>query len=569
MESNLKYPAFLYPVILILAVLAHLTGLLNDVFISDSALYAGIAKEMAQNNNYADLTFLGTDWLDKPHFQFWVTAFSYKVFGINAFAYKFPAILFTFLALIYTYKLAKELYNSETALLAVLILATAEHLVLSNNDVRAEPYLTGLIIGSIYYYHRLIPAFRPGALVLASLFAGLAVMTKGLFSLIPIVGAAGGELLIKRNWKTILSWRWVFSLMLIILFISPELITLYLQFDSHPEKIVFGRTGVSGIRFFLWDSQFGRFFNTGPIQGSGDPFFFLHTLLWAFLPWGLLMYYALYRRIRENIPGIKMDREFYTVSGILFSLLLFSFSRFQLPHYTNVIFPLLAILTAGIIQGELKRGEIRFLSISQWSHIFLIMGFVIFLQFLVRPEQVSILAIIGFLLTAAGIITVRRYAAGMKARILYYSCLGSILLNFYLNLVFYPVLLEYQSGTKAASFANLNHPGEEIRTLGTLPFTLSFHCDAVVRKYNTVQNLAGHTGDSDTGNGDFLLFTRREYFDSLLVNGLEYQVLQEFEHYHTTLVTGKFLNHKTRKDALVKQYLLKVRTNRSNPLPEQ
>ncbi len=339
-----------YLLILGLAFLAHLTGLLNDLFISDSALYASIAKEMSLSNNFLELNFNGIDWLDKPHFQFWVSAISFKVFGINAFAFKLPAILFTLMALVYTYKLAKELYNKETALLAVLVLATAEHLVISNNDVRAEPYLTGLIIASIYYYYRLAKDFRLVPLLLASFFAGLAVMTKGPFTLVPIIGAVAGELILKRKWETVLSWRWVLSLALIILFISPELYALYFQFDSHPEKTVFGDTGVSGIRFFLWDSQFGRFFNTGPIQGQGDPFFFLHTLLWAFLPWAVLMYYSLFRKIRDNLPLTNNRNEFYTLSGSWLSLLVFSFSGFQLPHYTNIIFPLLAIITADFIQ---------------------------------------------------------------------------------------------------------------------------------------------------------------------------------------------------------------------------
>ncbi|MCK5465800.1 MAG: glycosyltransferase family 39 protein, partial [Bacteroidales bacterium] len=89
------------------------------------------------SGNFWDLTYDGLDWLDKPHFPFWVTAASFKIFGVNAVAYKLPAILFTLLALYYTYRLTRELYNRETALLAVLILACAEHLIISNNDVRA------------------------------------------------------------------------------------------------------------------------------------------------------------------------------------------------------------------------------------------------------------------------------------------------------------------------------------------------------------------------------------------------------------------------------------------------
>ncbi len=146
---------------------------------------------MALSNNFLDLTFDGMDWLDKPHFQFWVTAVSFKIFGINTFAYKIPAILFTMLALFYTYRLTRDLYNRETALLAVLILATAQHLIISNNDVRAEPMLTGLIIASIYQYHRLVQRYHWTSLLWASLFAALSVMTKGLVYFDPNTGGCG------------------------------------------------------------------------------------------------------------------------------------------------------------------------------------------------------------------------------------------------------------------------------------------------------------------------------------------------------------------------------------------
>jgi len=77
----------------------HFSGLFNDIFIADSALYAVIAKTMAETNNYLELYVDGRDWLDKPHFPFWVTALSFELLGVNGFAYKLPAFLFTGLAL--------------------------------------------------------------------------------------------------------------------------------------------------------------------------------------------------------------------------------------------------------------------------------------------------------------------------------------------------------------------------------------------------------------------------------------------------------------------------------------
>src|SRR6185436_16867300 len=111
---------------------------------------------------------------------------------------------------------------------------------------------------------------------------------------------------------------------------------------------VFGKTNVSGIRFFLWDSQFGRFMNTTPMKGKGNPIFFLHTLLWAFLPWSLIMYVAVYDKIRSGIKNVT-SQEWFTLCGSLLTLLIFSLSKFQLSYYTNIIFPFLAILTAQYI----------------------------------------------------------------------------------------------------------------------------------------------------------------------------------------------------------------------------
>ncbi|MGN6637592.1 MAG: ArnT family glycosyltransferase, partial [Mucilaginibacter sp.] len=136
------------------AVLVNFSGLFVTIIGPDGTLYATIAKTMVLKHDYVNLYAYGADWLDKPHFPFWVTAISFNLFGINTWAYKLPGILFVMMGAIYTYLFAKRLYNKEIALWSVLILLTAQHIVLSDNDVRAEPYLTGLIIASVYHFYR-------------------------------------------------------------------------------------------------------------------------------------------------------------------------------------------------------------------------------------------------------------------------------------------------------------------------------------------------------------------------------------------------------------------------------
>lgn len=382
-------------ILLALCVLVNCSAIFVTIIGPDGALYASIAKTMVQKGNFVELFAEGKDWLDKPHFPFWVTALSFNIFGINTWAYKLPGILFLLIGAAYTYAFAKKLYSKEIAYWSPIILLTAEHIILSDNDVRAEPYLTGLIIASVYHYYIAHSKKHWGHLVLGSLFAACAVMTKGMFALIPVFGAFAGELLIKRKWREIFQWQWVIALLLILIFIIPELYCLYYQFDAHPEKLVFGRTGVSGIRFFFWDSQFGRFFNTGPIKGKGDPLFFVHTLLWAFLPWCLLLFAALFRKMAKGFKA-RNTQEWYTLSGALLCFLVFSASRFQLPHYINIVFPFFAIITAQYVLSRESKKASRNWNYVQIVIAGLLLALMILLHYFFRPGTNLILPLPQF-----------------------------------------------------------------------------------------------------------------------------------------------------------------------------
>ncbi|MEB0302787.1 glycosyltransferase family 39 protein, partial [Mucilaginibacter sp. 5C4] len=143
-----------YLLLFVLALMVNFIGINADFFTDDPGLYASIAKNMLYKHDVLQLFTYNTDWLDKPHFPFWAVLVSFKIFGVSAWAYRLPALLFFLLSLLYTYLFARRFYTKEIALTAVLILMTAQHILLSNLDIRAEPYLLALIIGSIYHIAR-------------------------------------------------------------------------------------------------------------------------------------------------------------------------------------------------------------------------------------------------------------------------------------------------------------------------------------------------------------------------------------------------------------------------------
>ncbi len=523
---------------LAVAILANLSGIGLIILGPDGSLYASIAKTMAKNNDFVNLYGNGTDWLDKPHFPFWVTALSFKIFGIHYWSYKLPAILFLLLGAWYTYLFARRLYNEEIAQWAVLILLSSLHIILSSMDVRAEPYLLALVIGSTYYFYRYLDGHAFKYLFLGSLFAACALMTKGIFALIPIGGAIGGHLLVTGQWKEIFSWRWILAALLIGIMILPELYALYVQFDMHPEKTVFGRKGVSGIRFFFWDSQFGRFFNTGPIKGKGDPFFFFHSLLWAFLPWSVALYIALYHKTRALFRK-PLAGEWYTFFGAMLSFLVFTLSRFQLPHYLNIVFPFFAILTADWLQKTQFTVAGSRMRIFQSGLMALLAILPIALHVFYQPGGFSVSFWAGAIMVLfLAYSLIRRNDFSAMQRIIALGVLTMAWVFIYLNGIFYPDLLRYQGGTQVATYLNREFPGvTAVQLRPRYSYTLEFDLEAPLV---TIDSLA----DTARLARPYLLVLRKED------DSTGRTPVDSFPSFPISKLNGKFLNPATRASKL-------------------
>jgi 4-amino-4-deoxy-L-arabinose transferase-like glycosyltransferase len=541
--NTANYTKWLYLFIGI-AIAINFSGLFVPIIGPDGTLYASIAKTMVLHNNYVELFAFGKDWLDKPHFPFWITAFSFKLFGFKTWSYKLPAILFLLMGAYYTYLFAKNLYNKQIALWSVLILLTAQHILLSNNDVRAEPYLTGLIIASVYHFYKAHINGNFRHLVAGCIFAACAIMTKGMFALIPIGGAIAGHLIITRQWKQLFSWRWLLAAVLTLVFILPEIYCLYLQFDLHPEKMIFDHQNVSGIRFFFWDSQFGRFFNTGPIKGHGDPFFFVHTTLWAFLPWSLLLFTAIFQLIKKGGKNIKAI-EWYCLCGALLTFLLFSASKFQLPHYLNIVFPFFAIIAAQYLQQVKTEKNIRAIRITQMAVIVLMLLTISVLQYFFQPEDFSpFTGLILAILFIALLFLPQAITAHAVPKIIFRTLLAAFIVNIYLNDVFYTSLMHYQAGSEIGIWLNQNNPkklpvvqtGDDVRAL-------EFYSDQPIIYMNT-------DGTGPLPNGPFLLYTPIEVANTLSAKGWHIHPAKTFQRYWVSRLKPSFLNKATRAKEL-------------------
>ncbi|HEY0245527.1 MAG TPA: glycosyltransferase family 39 protein [Mucilaginibacter sp.] len=543
-QTQTAYTKWLY-LFIGMAVVINFSGLFVPIIGPDGTLYASIAKTMAQRNDYVNLFAFGNDWLDKPHFPFWIAAFSFKLFGFTTWAYKLPAILFLLLGAYYTYLFAKKLYNKQIALWSVLILLTSQHILLSNNDVRAEPYLTGLIIAAAYHFYR---SYSPASfwhLIAGCLFTACAIMTKGMFALVPIGGAIVGHFIITRQWRQLFNWRWLIAVILILIFILPEIYCLYQQFDLHPEKLIFDQHHVSGIKFFFWDSQFGRFFNTGPIKGHGDPSFFVHTTLWAFLPWSLLLFAAIYQFIKKGVKNVQTT-EWYCLSGALLTFLLFSASKFQLPHYLNIVFPFFAIITAQYLYRVRSEKSVNAIRITQLVTIILMLVTISTLQYFFQPQDFNWLTgLILTLLFVALLFLPQTITNHTIPQIIFRTLLVSFMVNLYLNKVFYTSLMHYQAGSEAAMWINKNNPEK----LPVVEISDEYMTAMQFYSAQTPVNL-NPDGTGPIPNGPFLLYATTSIVNDLSTKGWHIKPVKTFQRYWVSRLKPSFLNKATRTKEL-------------------
>ncbi len=543
---------FLWWFAIVLALLVYAAGMLVTIMEIDGAVYAEISREMFRNGNYFELYHHGNDWLDKPHFQFWITALSFKIFGLNSIGYKLPAILFMLIGAYYTYLFGKRFYSKKHGYLAALILMTSQHIITSNSDVRAEPYLTGFTILSLYYLTIFIEDKKGYQLIAGSLGLSCLLMTKGLFTIIPVASGIGLALLYNKNWKQIVHWQWLAIGLLTLTFIVPTLYGYYTQFDCYPGKIIFGQQNVSGIKFFFWDSQWGRFTNTGPIKGSGDSTFFLHTMLWAYLPWAFVAYFAIFNKAKSLWKKTNIS-ENYTFFGFIFLFIVFSISSFQLPHYLNALFPFLSIITADVLLRYAKNKKFLaiFYHIQIWSSAILMLAIAL-IQFYFSAQFPRADFIIIFILAALVISILISKKGNTLKKIIFVPAITVLLANYYINSCFYPQLLKYQAESEVAFFMKENNLNDlNLVTLGVNEEMVSFLHDKIIPRLNPDSALPNELTNR-------YVFTDKkgvEFIDSLDIG---YKEIQVFPDFRITTLNGTFFNKKTREQSLEIKYLLKT-----------
>ncbi len=549
MISSLRYRLLLGSVVAI-----YMAGLLVTLFENDSAQFAVMAMRMVQENDFLNLYKGPEPYLDKPHMHFWLAALSYKIFGINHFAYRLPALMATLLGAYSTFALARTLYDNNTGKIAALIFMTAQTIVLSVIDVRTDAVLTGFTVLALWQFVVYIQNATLSSMVLGAFAAGIAFSTKGQIALVVIGLPILCYLASTKKWKMLFDWKVLLGLFVFILTISPMLYAYYQQFDMHPELVIRGRNHRSGVCFILWEQSFERLSGEGIGKNSSDYFFFFHTFLWVFLPWtiaGILAYgnalKTFINRFKKPVPTFEM----LTFGGITLIFLVISFAQFKLPHYLNITMPLFAILTAAFLVVFYKKETRNFTKVLLGVQYFILAIFVLataLFSFYVFQSQdygyyIVYLASIGLLLYY---LPKREKPLG---KMLTTTILASLLLNLCLNLHFYPQLLRYQAGSEMAKL--VKQENIDVNQIYKIRNHFSWAFDFYNKKplqILGVQKLAA--------KHNIWVYVDQEDLKKLQAAELKWDVKYEKNQFRITRLQANFLNPATRERVLNKMFLV-------------
>ncbi|NQW78651.1 MAG: glycosyltransferase family 39 protein [Chitinophagaceae bacterium] len=518
----------------------------------DSVQYANISREMLLNKSFLQIFDQGKDYLDKPPLLFWVSALSMYIFGINDIAFRIPSILMAVLAIYSTYKFTLLYYTKEIALLAALVLASSQAMFLITHDLRTDTMLMAWVILGIWQFSSWLFTKKWISFIIAFAAIAFGMMTKGPIALMVPIFSFAPHFLIHRNFKLFFKWEYLIGMLIILILLIPMDIGLYQQFDLHPEKVMYEKTGTSGLRFFYWTQSFGRI--TGEsVWHENDYFFFLfENLLWGFLPWILFFIIGLlleFYTILKNKFRLQSHEEWISTPGFLITYTALGISNYQLPHYIYIVLPFASIIAAKYIYSLITINENMQLknTLSIINGILFSLVLFILIVLLVIPFNLNYYLIITTVLI---FIIIFRYSIYKQKQLIpntiHFALFTILITNLLLNVFFYPKLLEYQLGNSVTKYINTKKIDKNNFYLYKIygERSLDFYSNY---SFQIIED------EKALKPADYLLISNKLITKDLLT---KFNTIETIAAFHVSTLNANFLNPKTRNSALDYYYIL-------------
>lgn len=181
---------------------AFYPSLLDD---ADSS-HAVVAREMLTRGDYVTMYMNGIRYLMKAPLHYWLVAFSYRLFGQNAFATRLPVALSMIALVLLLYEFGRRFFTANAGFYAALVAASSVGMFIFTRIMIPEAIYALLFTAAFYLFLRAWTRSldqRTGYWGAAAMI-GLAVLTRGLVGLVFPAGVIGLFVLLTGGWRR---WR--------------------------------------------------------------------------------------------------------------------------------------------------------------------------------------------------------------------------------------------------------------------------------------------------------------------------------------------------------------------------
>ncbi|HTB83326.1 MAG TPA: glycosyltransferase family 39 protein [Candidatus Sulfotelmatobacter sp.] len=315
----------------------------------DEARFSEASREMIQRGDYIVPWFNGEWRFDKPVLIYWCQIASYKFFGENEFAARFPSAVFCIATALLLARWAKSRSDNRTALLAGTMFLTALHVGIVIGRVAtadmAMIFFCTLATWSGWELTR--PENRERSKWWWIFYVALAFgfLAKGPVAWLPLGGMILGRILRKDGFRLPLNET------VAGLCVTVALVALW------------GAPALAQTNGQFWTVGMGEHVlnrSVSAINGHGAsntwmffallPLYFI-TFFASFFPWSL----RVPRTLKNWWPERKRDDlGWFLLVNALIVFVVFTLVKTKLPHYTMPAFPLISFWLARQISGDKK-----------------------------------------------------------------------------------------------------------------------------------------------------------------------------------------------------------------------
>jgi len=313
----------------------------------DEPRFAEASREMRERRDYVVPYFNDKYRFDKPPFIYWTQMASYRLFGENDFAARFPSGIAASLTAVLLFAWGRRLGRERVGWWAAIIFSLCFQTFQHARAAVADMWLVFFVTAAFWAGYELIadwlgspkpltdPRHRKYWWLTFYVALAFAFLAKGPLGWMPLLTVAGmkfvlrGKPLNRRFWFPV---GILLTLGIVCLWGIPALVRTNGEFFW----VGIGRHVVER-SFGAMEGHGGQTFSSYLLT---LPFYFV-TVFVSFAPWSIKLP-ALTKRLWRERDGT--DKYLIWGTGIIFVLM--TIVKTKLPHYTLTAFPLLSLLLA-------------------------------------------------------------------------------------------------------------------------------------------------------------------------------------------------------------------------------